>query len=321
MVKVDDPQLPLIAKIAVSERAALSLDRHVDALDAVRRSAALRPDVVAFIPQVIESGECQGQRYVIETACPGETALAADHDTLVAIANGVSAVHALHPEVRVVDAGLFEELVTRNVNVLLSERRLWQHVGEIHRLWAALHAGMVGRRVVVTRTHGDCWIGNALVRRDEHGVVLSGLVDWEDSRAAGLGEVDLAHLWLSAQSSNIGAATVEAVTARIGWAWCGDLGVEPANASIAHTVSPLAGELVVVLAWLHHVASGLEPRAERFSLGGRWLAANVVPVLDSVAMFEDLGWDRVSQEVQADVRLDRVPSSRSLVRGYDHRVG
>ena len=300
VVMVDDPDSPLIVKIAVSERAGQNLDRHANALVEVRRAAAERADVLAFVPEVVESGECQGQRYLIETACPGETALAADHDTLVAIARGVSAVHSLHREVRVVDAALLEELVTRHVNVLLSERRLWQHLGDVQRLWATLRGGLIGRQVVVSRTHGDTWIGNALLRRDEHGVELSGLVDWEDSRAAGLAQVDLAHLWLSAQPGHLGETTVEAVTARTGWAWCSDLGVDaPGDAVSGDSVEPLEGELVLTLAWLHHVAGGLA-RAERFSLGGRWLAGNVVPVLESVTMLEELGWDRTLDGMPAD---------------------
>ncbi len=192
VVRVDDASRPLIVKIAVSESAGLNLDRHVDALVAVRRSAMGHDEVLAFLPEVVESGECQGQRYVIETACPGEGALAADHETIGAIARGVSAVHGLQPEVRVVDRELVDELVTTHINVLMSERRLWKHLGEIHRLWAVLSAGLLGRQVVVTRTHGDCWIGNALVQRGEDAIVLSGLVDWEDSQAGGLAEVDLA---------------------------------------------------------------------------------------------------------------------------------
>jgi hypothetical protein len=297
-VKVDNADAPRIIKIAVSERAAEHLGCHVDALLSVRRAAAERADVLAFLPEVVESGECQGQRYVIETACPGETALAADHDTLVAIARGVSAVHSLQPEVCVVDDALVDELLTRHVNVLLSDRRLWQDLGNVHRLWAALRAGLIGRQVVVTRTHGDVWIGNALLRRDEHGPVLTGLVDWEDSCAVGLAEVDLAHLWLSAQPGHLGAATVAAVGARVGSTWRSDLGV-PEGLTAGVAVEPLDGELVLVLAWLHHVAGGLA-RAERFALGGRWLAGNVAPVLESVAMLEELGWDLISNGVPVD---------------------
>jgi O-antigen/teichoic acid export membrane protein len=300
VVKVDADDRPLIVKIAVSDRAAHSLARHADALAAVRAAAAGRPDVLSFLPEVVESGECQGQRYVIETACGGETALVADHDTLVAITRGVSAVHALQPELRVVDDALLDELVTRHVNVLLSDRRLWEHVGEIHRLWAVLRAGLLDRQVVVTRTHGDCWIGNALLCRDDRGLWLGGLVDWEDSREEGLADVDLAHLWLSAQPGHLGAATVDAIAAGVGWEWRSDLGLAMDDGPIVDAAGDaLDGEVMLVLAWLHHVAAGLS-RAERFSLGGRWLAANVVPVLESVPMLEEFGWDQVRGREPAD---------------------
>ena len=91
---------------------------------------------------------------------------------------------------------------------------------------------------------------------------------------------------------------MDAIAARAGWSWYSDLGVD--GTLPGAPASPLDGELVLLLAWLHHVASGLA-RAERFALGGRWLATNVVPVLESVAMVEDLGWDRTRDGASADV--------------------
>ena len=51
----------------------------------------------------------------------------------------------------------------------------------------------------------------------------------------------------------------------------------------------LPAALIVTLAWLSHVANGIE-RSSTFSLGRLWVSRNVTPVLD---LLEEVGPERV----------------------------
>ncbi len=279
VVRVDDPEAPRIIKIALSDAAADGLHRHAAALAAF---GARTEPVAGVLPEVVDSGRCLGHDYIVETACVGRAPLAADHHTLTAVARTIGQLHALTAAPQGVGNETVDDLVMRPTATLAADPRLRPLLAEIYRLRAVLRDGLTGRRLVLARTHGDCWIGNALVETNGQNVVVTGIIDWEDSRGSGLPDADLAHLWLAAQGEHIGRATLDVLRTGAGAKFHDDLGVERPNPQ-------LPADLVVLLAWLDHVAAGLT-RASRFGLGRVWLANNVKPVLRAVEGMDTCEW-------------------------------
>lgn len=281
IVMVDHPESARVVKIALSDNAAAGLRHHAEALADLGATAAGSP-IARLLPAVVDTPQCAGHQLVIETACRGHRPLAADHDTLVAVARAVADVHSLSAAGRDIGGAEIAELVTEPVNVLSADQRLWPLLAEINALYSLLVPALSGRRLVTARTHGDCWLGNTLVERGEDGLAVTGLIDWEDSRPHGLPDADLAHLWLTAQGGDIGRVAVDALSSERPVPVFSDLGVDAPNPE-------LPVEVGVLLAWLEHVAAGLS-RSSRFALGRLWLANNVEPVLRSVNSLDTTRW-------------------------------
>ncbi|MCP3854261.1 MAG: oligosaccharide flippase family protein [Actinomycetia bacterium] len=282
IVKVEHPLAHRIVKVALSDAAARSLLRHGEALVDLHAQAA-GTTVDMMVPTLIETGECAGHRFVVESVCPGQPALAADHSSLVAIAAAVERVHHLTTATRYVDDAATLDLVGDPIATLASDPRLRSRHDSLDRLGALLRGALAGRRLVVARTHGDCWTGNAMVETAPGFVEVTGLIDWEDSRAQGVPDTDFAHLWLAAQGEHIGRTTAAAIRADDPVPIFADLGVHPPNPHL-----PL--DVTVLLAWLGHVTAGLS-RVSRFGLGRFWLTNNVDPVLDVTREFDPSRWD------------------------------
>ncbi len=284
IVRVEHHESARVVKIALSADAAGGLRRHAAAVSAMHRVAA-GTGTAERLPTVVEIAECAGHQLVIETACRGARPLAADHDTLAAIAGAIGDAHGLTRTSLDIGDRLIADLVTEPINVLSADRRLWPFLGEINALWSLLAGELGGQRLVMARTHGDCWIGNTLTERGPDGVEVTGLVDWEDSRPLGLPDADLAHLWLTAQGEHIGRTVVDVLTAGRPITLFSELAVDAPNPT-------LRAEVSVLLAWLEHVAAGLG-RSSRFALGRLWLANNVEPVLRALgALDSGTGGDR-----------------------------
>ncbi len=275
VIVVDHPTNPRVIKIALSQAAAYGLHAHANALRTLHSAGeVLRLTVADVLPTLLETGTVVGHDYVIESKRPGLAPLVADHGTLAAIARSLGGLHRLTSARTTVGEALIVSLVDEPVGVLASDSRLGEHGAAFAALRSRLDRAFRGRSLLMARTHGDSWLGNVLVETDADGVTVTGIIDWEDSQAIGLPDVDLAHLWLSTQEDGIAAATLRVLEAPtfvdIVGSWAGP------------TPNPtLPGGPVVLLAWLAHVASGLE-RASRFGLGRVWLDENVRPVLDAI---------------------------------------
>jgi O-antigen/teichoic acid export membrane protein/aminoglycoside phosphotransferase len=269
VVLVEREDSPVVIKVALSAAAANGLRRHADALEALRASGAHQLDIV---PRVVERGESQDHAHVIETARPGRTPIVADHRTGHATLDALRAVHDLTVRYEPVDDDLLATLVDGPIDILLADARLSVHRHALLDLRERLRASLGDRRVHTARTHGDCWTGNFLVAWDANSApVVTGIIDWEDSEARGLADLDGVHHWLAAQPDGLAAAVQRAMD-------------EPTVGSLllAHGPVPYDPHLpalpVVLLAWLAHVSNGLR-RASRYPLGSAWVARNVVGVL------------------------------------------
>ena len=234
------------------------------------------------MPVLLELGTCMGQTYVVESACRGTGLESADEATLAAVAGAFSALHPATARPQRPGDDLAYHVVAAPCRALLADDRLARHLPVIEALRTSLTAALDRRELTVSRTHGDCWLGNVLVDNSFHPPMVTGVIDWENSLEVGLPEVDLAHLWLAQHPSGMAAGTLSALVA-------GDFGefVDPCARTPVNPDLPAA--LVVTLAWLAHVADGLE-RSSRFSLGRLWISRNVTPVLD---LFEEVGPERV----------------------------
>lgn len=264
---------PLVAKVGLSASADAGIDRHVDAVTAMRNATAYA-STTSLLPEIVETGHAMGQRYSIETACPGERRTDSDSATLGSVAAAFSALHRATARPTQPGDHIGYHVVHTPAQTLLESPRLAAHRPAIKSLADILERALIGHQVVTARTHGDCWIGNVLFDQHNDTPIVSAVVDWENSIERGLPEVDLAHLWLSSRRDGIASATLDSLTHGRFVDMAGPCATGAIN-------TELPAGLVVTLAWLAHVADGLE-RSSRFSLGSVWLNRNVLPVLTAV---------------------------------------
>lgn len=273
--------VPRVVKVALSPAASRGLERHAVATEAIR-SATAGTTVQRLVPELLEIGTCASQTYVIESACAGRPATGGDEATLGAVAGAVGALHRATARRQRPGDDVCYHAVTAPCAVLLADDRLARYHPTIDALASALTDAIDRHDLIVARTHGDCWLGNALVDDALHPPIVTGLIDWEDSVEVGIPDVDLAHLWLAEYPSGFAAGTLQSFLAHDFGDFVGVCGRTPLNRD-------LPAALVVTLAWLSHVANGLQ-RASTFSLGRVWIKRNVTPVLD---VLEEVGPDRV----------------------------
>ena len=275
VVIVDHPEMPRVIKVALSPTAAYGLLDHAQALRGLHGAAAGDSDgALRLLPTVLEAGTAAGHSYLIETKCPGNRPLVADHGTMSAVAAALATVQRPTGVPTVVGDALIVSLVDDPIGILRADPRLAAYGPTLDLLRERLDVALRGQLVVTTRTHGDFWLGNVLAETVAGRVTVRGIIDWEDSQPVGLPEVDLAHLWLSTQHDGMACATLRCLDA---------VGLADALGSwIGPTPNPtLHGGTVVLLAWLAHISAGLD-RTSKFSLGRLWLHDNVEPVLDAL---------------------------------------
>ena len=262
---------PVIVKIALSERTAVALDRHADAVDVL----SSREDLGSWrrlLPEILERGHVDGLPFVVESRLPGHVATPSDQHQfapeVAAIAGAVSQLH--HATTYVVTARVVHERIAATLTRL---ERLPGTVGRVEAL-RALGAALIAAlpedgEVDVCWTHGDCWSGNFLVTPGKP-LIVSGIVDWENASFRGSPDVDLAHLWLSARGPDLGAAVRSSLRtgAEEFAAWLDAVGVRR-----AYRVLP--ARVAVTIAWIEHVAGCVD----RTTPTRTWTARTVDEVL------------------------------------------
>ena len=138
-----------------------------------------------------------------------------------------------------------------------------------------LHDGFVGRRILVSWTHGDFAPGNVIMSED--GRQVTGIVDWATARPDGPAPADgqLFRLALRRETrgQELGAVLVQALRGEI------QLDAEPGPATDGAT--RVGEDALLLLAWLRHVTDNIN-QAARYRSSWTWLARNVVAVLREV---------------------------------------
>lgn len=277
--EIDGQQV--IVKVAAADAGQAGLALHTEAVQRVGNSPAL-VGLHALVPAVLAEGEVDGHAFTIETCQrgrPSDELQGADRAQALALGGAaISALNELTARQTTCDERLAGQLVDGPTAVLREVPALANQVAVLQWLQEWLRDGLLGSQVSVGWTHGDLWAGNILAVVDDDRVQLTGLIDWENSTTEGLGEVDLAHLWLSSQETELGAALLTALKDPSTW---------PATRTSEDgtvVVGPhgLRARIVLTLAWLHHTAAGVIRTGDR-PISRVWLNRNVLPVLDAVA--------------------------------------
>jgi len=243
----------VVIKVARSARSSMGVERHADAL----RELAALPGTEAvrhLLPRLLRLGRREGVSYSVESRLPGRPLPDARRDAPPVVAAEVArVVHHLHrATAATMDGRLLADGLVRQPLRALAGLPDAVDAASIAALAGALERSLHSVAARVSWTHGDCWLGNALVVRDGGTDRLTGLIDWEDARRDGLPDVDLAHLWLTARGGEIGPPLLEALAGG-GRAFDGWL----ADAGIARLNPHISADVVLVLAWLAHVEAGL----------------------------------------------------------------
>jgi aminoglycoside phosphotransferase len=269
------PEARLVVKVGWSPAGAQALIAQLAALTALRSHEAL-DGLAPVLPEVVASGTTAGRPWVVERALPGVDARrwTRSGDTaraLEATARGVAALHAATAVPRIVDGALLDVLVDERLALLAGVR----DGRALDALRGSLRASLEGRTLLVSRSHGDLWLGNVLLADD--GSALTGLVDWEASRPADLPGVDLAHLVISTRALVQGASLGRVVRRLL----AGDEPLTPLEARLLEGEGAPPARELVVLAWLQHVAQRLTQTSLHSPT--RWLRRTVDPVLAGLA--------------------------------------
>jgi O-antigen/teichoic acid export membrane protein len=277
VVAVQSPQLDLVVKIATSPAASAGLNRHAEFLSWLEPELGASPSA-DLLPRVLQRATYLGERVLVETGLPGSAVReptpgrGLDPQVTEAALAAIAEIHRVTAVPTTVDQAVLRHWVDEPLGYL---RRLpgWAAApASVERLAGALHEALLNRQVTGAAVHGDFWSGNVLVRTTETGPELTGIVDWENGRRAGLPDTDLVHWWLTAQPVELGAAVRRALTTPE-WA-----AAELAALPVALPNPELAVEDAVLLAWLGHVGTGLA-RATRNPLSRVWVARNIRPVV------------------------------------------
>lgn len=265
----------IVLKVAHTERGASALNRHVTAVEAVRLTAS--PSLRRLIPAVLHQARREPWHVVVESALPGRplseahlpARLRGERAALVAL----DGVHTIDAQVTAAPSELLETWVDaplaevgRHVAPCRFEQPL-RHLRD--ELTTAL-----SRPLPLARSHGDVWAGNLLVSPTGR---VTGLVDWEASRALAPIGTDVMQFALSSYERSIGSVVADALVT----------GAMPPGISTGLRRAAERGhhELglrsTLLLAWLWHVDENLRKSAH---YAGSWIDTNVEPVLRSAGL-------------------------------------
>ena len=273
-VSSGDPAVAV--KISCSDAGAAALASQREALAAVRDTPGLN-GFRAVVPEVLDHGTRDGCRYLVERALPGVDGRAlvrgaSTASALRATADAMADLYGASSREVVVDARFVRGVLDDRVETI--RRACGADAGDrIGELRVELAAGLLGRRVAAGRVHGDLWLGNVLF--DPAARTLTGVVDWEGSRADDLPAVDITHLVLATRCAERGRDIARVVGALLD----GDEQLHAHEYALIepHLRDDLAVRELVLLAWLQHVAQRLTQSTLHHR--GRWVRRNVDPVL------------------------------------------
>ncbi|HYF47091.1 MAG TPA: phosphotransferase, partial [Acidimicrobiales bacterium] len=268
-----------VLKLPGSHQAELGRRRELNALYVLAGEPALAGWDVS-VPRPLDHGTDGEQAWSIETAVPGRTGEAAMADGLApdrllrAGAEALAGLHRPTAQPVLVTEPLLRSWVDEPVTVVA--RTCPEILPALAEVAATLRLALEGRLVTVAWSHGDITPANLLV--DDDGRV-GGVVDWEGARADRLPELDLVTLIIATRASAGPREIGEVVLALLRRPW-----TEEEVAVLATGPNgDLPREVLVLLAWLHHVAANLA-KSEAYAVHRVWLVRNVLDVAAAVGL-------------------------------------
>jgi O-antigen/teichoic acid export membrane protein len=261
---------PIAVKIACSPAGEAALTAQREALTQLRAIPGLN-GFRALVPEVVDHGTIDGFRYLVERALPGSDGRAwPAADALSATVRGMAGLYASTGRAARIDAARAAELIDGHIASIAQAHGAGE---ELDALRSELETALVGRRAVIARTHGDLWLGNVLLAPGA--ASLTGVVDWEASRAEDLPAVDITHLLLATRCSSEGRSIADVV----GRILDGRDELDPAERALLepYVDAALESRHLVLLAWLQHVSQRMAQSTLHHR--GRWMRRNVDPVL------------------------------------------
>lgn len=249
----------------------------------------------ALLPRVIEFRNQETRSLVLETVLPGTslaTVLSRQPEDLQRLMTEVlSSIGHLHRQtgrIEVVDHSHLQRWVNEPLESLreMCVAVAPASVSTVERLGAILRGALIGHRVQVSWSHGDFTHGNVLLAAG--GDRVSGIVDWGGARPGQFARVDSYLMLLSASCQTEGYELGSLVQRLL------HAGALPehqrrlldqiyAPAPHERRHDTLDERIMILLAWLHHVAE-LRRKCNRYREHRIWWALNVEPVLHAVAV-------------------------------------
>ena len=271
-----------VVKVARSAQASRSLERHRVALG-ILAGLEVPGDWRMTVPAVGAHGSFSGRLYLVESAVDGIPAASTapgretvvDRHVIEATVQSISALHrATAREVVVGDerlgrwvddpAGRVRTVVNRPSDLV-----------RLDRLVDEMRADLVGRRVIVSRVHGDLTVDNVYLTSD--GRQVTGLVDWEASADDELPELDLVLFALTARIRS-GQRLGDLLSLGLGDGAAADDLLQLPSVDPALYDNGLSTRTRLLLTFVRQAAANIE-KSVRYQGRSHWARRNVVAVI------------------------------------------
>ena len=187
----------------------------------------------------------------------------------------IAPLHNLDRAVRVADSTMLRCWVDEPVAEIA---RAVENTASLDRMAAELYEYFAGRKVTLGWTHGDFYPGNVLAGPDG---LVTGIVDWSQAREQDLLALDLVFWMLTVPAPGHGypRSFGSRVAAGLRQPWTM---TESGLIGTAIDGDPVSKRVLLLLAWLRHVAGNLE-KSDRYADSVLWARRNISPVLKAAA--------------------------------------
>ena len=141
-----------------------------------------------FAPEPLRMSEGGFAPYQIEGAAEGRPATRPPGEAIAASLRVLARLHLADAQRVEMDDALFAQRLAPRLDAIAGQLGESAGLDEVRR---RLHAGLLGKTVLLAISHGDFKVGNCLFGRDGE---VSGVVDWDLGAACDLNLLDLANL-------------------------------------------------------------------------------------------------------------------------------
>lgn len=275
-----------IFKLPQTPAAATSL-QHQNLVTATLRAHPALQRWQHLLPSPLASGEIAGRPYVLETRITGTdiARLALNDQEWVAIQHAAcQSISQLHQQTAQTVC-ISDDMLQRWVNAPLAALQQItptlltpaDYQAHLQQLQEELRNALTGHTVSTSWIHGDYTPGNILIDPATH--TVTGLIDWELAAPDELPQLDLIQFFMTTrllrQQCEYGDVVCALITRR-GWQPQETRLLDAAQEALPG--DPLPARTLVLLCWLHHVASTVT-KTEQYAHHQWWKARNLEAVL------------------------------------------